>query len=393
MPIEIGRPLSLVRAGRYTDPGDAAAIIGDCYGDLTIGGIAGPCPAVLIDQATFTYAAAAHPVDAITAVYIGPVLQSTGFTLNLANDYQGQGEIATITFAAQPDDAVTWRGRGKLYDAVFPDLEGTLIVNAISQLADLLFSRAAFPLSVVDLPSWRAAAEIVERRDYRTAWVVHDERDIAAWIQEILFNVMGRAAMRADGTIVLSVDDGGALPDASALVAHVVASRDCVDGDEGVTCTGQHESLVNALDLFYLQNWAGGTPSSLITTTGDAMREAVVSRGVHGEARKTMTLRGLRRAADLLTWSEVLYRRQSFAERTTGARVEFSVESPVLAHAGVGDFIGFTWTFGPRRPGNLPYRNQVLQLLNLGLDPMRGGRTVVTALDTGQALETDDVLL
>jgi hypothetical protein len=384
--IEIGKPLALVRAGRYSDPGDPAAIIPEVYGDLTVGGIAGPVPAVLINKTDFVYAAAAHAVDSIADVYVGEIRQTAGFATATSTNYEGEGVIATIDFAAQPDGDVTWRGRGKTFGT------GGLITNCISQLANLLSLRAGFPLSIADIPSWRVAQSLVDKYDFRTAFVVWDQRDVAAWIQEMLFNVMGRAYLRGDGTIVVAVDDGGSIADANAVQAHIVASRDCVDGDAGVAMSGQDELLVNALDLYYLWNWALGSASSRIVTTGDAVADAIKSRRVHGEARKAITLRGVRRASDLLNWAYVLYRRQSFVGRTTGARVEFAVEGPKLAHTTIGDLIGFTWAYGPVGFGGRTYRNQILQIVGVDFDPLRGGRASVTAIDTGQRIDSDDVL-
>ena len=105
-------PLNLIAASSYVDPDSGADLLPDVYGDFSdLSGLRGPIPAVLIDKTSFTYAAAGHPVHSITNIYVDDIEVTSGFTVNNGIDYQGVGQIATITFDALPEGTVTWRGK------------------------------------------------------------------------------------------------------------------------------------------------------------------------------------------------------------------------------------------------------------------------------------------
>lgn len=374
MAVILTRALSLVRASRYASPGDAAAILPEVYGGFSSGGLRGPVPAVLIDNVNWVYAAAAHAVGSITNVYVDNVEQTSGFTVNINNNYESQGAIATIDFTSQPAGEVTWRGTGK-------QSGGSTITNCVTQLEDLLVTRGGFSSSDFDTTTLELARAAVSSQGYETAWVVWDERFVVEWINEMMFNCMGGWWMTGAGTLGLFVD-AGAAPTSSMLVAHIVARRDCVGGDDGVAMSGDFEHLVNALNVDYLWSWFTGNPSSRLTSP-----EHTLSKNAHGEVRKTVALRGHRRSVDVTAWSTVLFVRQAFTTRVEGAIISFTVDGPKLAHATIGDWIGFSWEWGPTREQGNSYRNEILRLVAIRhyLEELKF-RTTVEAVDSGSYL-------
>ncbi|HSE68905.1 MAG TPA: hypothetical protein VLB12_18065, partial [Gemmatimonadales bacterium] len=206
-------PFGLPRADRYPNPGNPADILPIVYGDFRVGGISGPCPAVLIDRpdpavvpvadplrSTWTYCAAYHTVVSIDHVYIGDIEQP--FTLDtvdplaavvvsLSTNFLNRGLIATITFRpdaanrslspeGQPLDTVSWKGRG-VFDAT-----GLVVMeNVVDQLVHLLTTFGNFELEEdFDATSLSEARSDVTLMDYRTAFVVNDEEVTQDWITE-----------------------------------------------------------------------------------------------------------------------------------------------------------------------------------------------------------------
>lgn len=375
MSLSLTKALSLATASRYTSPAADADILPVVYGDYTAaGGLGGPIPAVLVNTSTYVYVAAAHAVESITDVYIDGVRQSSGFATSTSTDYESQGTVATIDFVSEPSGAVTWRGKGK-------QSSGSLITNAVTQLEDLLKTYASYVDADIDqtlLAEAKVAADT-----YQTAFVINDTRTIAAWITEILFNVFGSWRISGSGTLQVLIDEGGT-PDPVNVIAHVVAARDCVDGDDGVEMTGDYQHLVNALDVEY--GWMWGTSLPAFESTGE---EDLLSKNAHGEVRKRIQLRGLRRSADVTTWAGVLWDRQTFGTRVEGAQVRFTTLNARLAHATIGDLIGFSWAWGPEREHGNAYKNQLLKIIEIRHSTANGGRSSVVAIDTGGYIPED----
>ncbi len=368
MTIDIASPLSLRRASAYTDPGDPAAIIPDVYGDFSAGGVAGPIPAMLINKAGYVYAAAGHAVQSIDAVYDGVTLKTAGvdYTATVASNYEGQGTIAIIDFVAQPTGAVTWRGVGKAVAA-----------NPITQLEDLLATRAGAVAGDYVTASLEAARSAAAVLGYTTAWVVADDQPVSSWIMEFLLNVYGGWSQTGDRRIALWLEGDAWEP--SDLAANVVAHRDCVDGDDGVKMVGTERDLCNALTVYYLYNWALGQPSSRLTDLSDD-----VSVNAYGEVRKSVTLRGHRVAAQVRTWAPRFFGVAAARTRVEGAVVTFDTKDARLAHVTVGDRIGFSWSWGPAREEGHSFVNEVLRVIGLTHSFSTQPRAAVTALCLGR---------
>ena len=365
-------PMNLIRAEVFADAPDPAFILPDVYGDFSVGGIQGPCPTVLVTAVSpFVYVAAAHPVKEIQKVYVGEVEQTSGFNTIRAADLGSGFQAALIVFTTQPTGPVTWRGKGRVDDT------DTLIENTVDQLYTLLTHRCGYAPEDFDastLAESRAAATAI---GWTTAWVFQDDRQVQDWITEILFNVMGfwRVSGRAQLQITLDTGDEAL---AGNIVASIVAARDCEDGDDGVEFVADREHLVNKLIAYYLFSWSLDQASSRLIDLEDA-----TSLNAYGELRKAVTLKGHRVADQVRQWAAILFARQSFARRVEGATVLFTAQGSKLAHVAIGDILVFSWPYGPKRELDNPYVNQLIRVLTVSQDFSSGGRTTITAVDTG----------
>jgi hypothetical protein len=395
-------PFGLPTAALYANPGNLADLLPIVYGDFRVGGLRGPVPATLIDRGPidedppigpFTFCAAWHPVVSIEKVYIGDVEQSfsldtvdpdAAIVVSLSTNFQNRGPIATITFLpnasnpllspeGQPTQPVSWRGRGKF------GADGlTVMENAVDQFVDLLTTYGNFVLERdFDLAALAESIAAVESLGYKTAFVVQNQDVTQAWLTEMLFNVMGYWRVNGREQVEIHIDSGGPVPIAD-LAASVVAARDVIDGDDGVTMVFDKQAIVNALDAYYLYAWSLDSASSKIVTEEDP-----VSIEAYGEIRKAVTLKGLRRAQDVHTWAQILFTRQSARERVEGATIQCALRGSQFAHLTIGDCLAFTWPYGPTRENGHPYVNQILRIVEIALDARRGGALAIVAVDLG----------
>lgn len=373
-------PLGLIRAEVFATAPDPAFILPDVYGDFRVGGVRGPCPAVLVTAETpFVYVAAAHPVLEITHVYVDDVEQTGGFATIRAADLGSGFQAALIVFDVQPTGPVSWRGQGRMDDAE------ALIENPIDQLVTVLTHRGGYATEDFEPTTLAEARSVAEILGWTTAWVFQDDRQVQDWINEFMLNLMGVWRVSGRGQLQMVLDDG-ATPQQPSIVASIVAARDCVDGDDGVEWIADRDHLVNKLQVYYLFSYSLNQPSSRLISPEDEL-----SINAYGELRKSVTLRGLRDEALVQQWADIVFARQSFAHRVEGAQVRFRIQGPGLIHATVGDIIAFSWPYGPTRENGLPYVNQLLRLVSVDHDFATGGETAVVAVDTGTFVNVNGV--
>jgi hypothetical protein len=198
----------------------------------------------------------------------------------------------------------------------------------------------------------------------------------------MLFNVMGYWRINGRQQIELRVDTGQAFTLAD-INATVLAARDCVHGDDGIAMIFDRQHIVNAITAYYLFGYALGAPSSRLV--GDSMKD-FASIEAYGEMAKAVTLKGLRRQVDVEAWAAILLARQSSRTRVEGALVAFTLLRGRHAHLSIGDYIAFTWPYGPTREDGHPYANEVLRVVSITIDATRGGAFTVQAVDLGAYL-------
>ena len=372
------KPVELRHAEDFTNAPEDAAILPDVFGDFSEGGLRGPCPTVLISNSSpWIYLAACHPIKSIDKVYVddqeataahstSPAATPPPLEAAAASFYT---QVAIISFTEQPAGVVTWRGKGRMED------DGTLITNPIRQLEILLRHRAGYSVDDFDQAALSEAMTVAEAAGYQTAWVFNDDRQAQEWITEVMFNVMGFWRVTGRERLALSLDPGGDLSD---VVEAYIASRDCINGDDGVQMTFDRQNLINLMTAYYLYSWSNQAPSSRIITVDDNM-----SKNAYGEQRKAITLKGIRTQALLEQWGNILLERQSFRRRVEGAMVKFAIRDARAVHITVGDLISFSWPYGPVREEGKPYVNQILRVLSSSNEWEQGGLTTINAVDTG----------
>jgi hypothetical protein len=379
-------PFGMPRAEIYSNPGNPADILPIVYGDFRVSGIRGPIPAILIDQGVdnlgpWVYCAAFHPSLSLEDVYIGDVVQTGGYTFNLSDNFQNRGTITTITFPIQPPDIVSWRGQG-LFTA-----DGTLLENCIEQLVHLLTTFGNFARDEdFDPTALAESVALVEALGYKTAFVVRNEQVTQDWLTEMLFNVMGYWRVNGLEQVELHIDPGATIP-RSNIAAHIIAARDCPDGNDDPIFTLDRQWLVNDVTANYLWNYSAGLASGRLAGTSDPL-----SVNAYGVMAKEVTLIGLRRPEDVLLWSLILLIRQSARTRVEGGQLRMKVKAARVAHVSTGDYIGVSWADGPTREGGRPYVNEVLRVTDVVLDAETGGIVTLSAVDLGVYLTGPDGL-
>ena len=375
-------PFWLPRAEIYNHPGNPADLLPIVYGDFRLGGFRGPVPATLIDtgadglaQGPWVFCAAYHPVMSLDSVYIDDILQAPGsYTASISDNYEGKGTIASITFTTQPTGQVSWRGRGTF------DSTGTaLMENCIDQVVHLLTTWGNFDLAEdFDLTNLYESKAKIDTLGYLTAFVILNTQVTQDWITEMLFNVMGYWRVNGRQQLEFHIDDGYATLTLSDVNASIIAARDCIDGDDGVEFIIDKQNLVNDITAYYLYSYSLGEPSSRLVTLKDQ-----TSIDAYTEISKAVTLKGLRRQADVRTWANILLARQSGRTRVEGALVHFTLKGGRYGHLSIGDLIAFSWPYGPTRELDHPYVNEILRIANLSLDLSRGGALEILAVDLG----------
>lgn len=202
------------RSSIYASPlntNDALPIV---YGDLT-DGVNGnwqlPCIDTLTDGGVYCYAD--HEVLSVAngnsiAVYKdGALVSSSDYTFDEANDYEGEGVIATIIFDAgkSPGNSeISVRGKGK------PIASGgaTLMTNIIDIIEDFLLIECNFPSDIIDATYRATAAYTFRAQGYLAAGVI--DEDIATWdiLQAMMASFLGSVYLNGEGKINLEIDDG-----------------------------------------------------------------------------------------------------------------------------------------------------------------------------------------
>ena len=395
-------PFGLPRAENFPSPANPADLLPIVYGDFRVGGVSGPIPSTLVNVPDpdnplagpdWVYCGAFHPVVSVEKVYIGDVEQTFTFdTIDpLANIVVSLGSVQfgvqafmSITFRpdasnrmlspeGQPIQPVSWRGRG------LADETGLVVMeNCIDQLVHLLTTWGNFDLEEDFDPTTLAESRsAVEDMGYKTAFVIFDLEVTQDWITEMLFNVMGYWRINGLEQVEFHIDVGAVFSQQDIL-ASIIASRDCVDGDDGVAFVIDREHLVNKLTAYYLWNYAGNQASSRLDDLIDD-----VSLAAYGAMEKAVTLKGLRRAEDVVLWAAILLARQSARTRVEGGMIQATLQGGKFAHLTIGDMIAFSWAYGPTREDGNEYVNEILRIVNITSNPTRGGTMELIAVDLG----------
>lgn len=193
----------LPTTGRYSNPGDNQKNVPlpHPYGDLTENSDYGVYVCPCIDSTNHVYCAAAWPVVPVTfgntvSVYVDNVLQTSGYTFDDSVDYEGQGNIATITFSSEPAGVVSVSCKGRWVNSTFP-------TNPVDIIEDLLDYVASLGNEVwqKDIASFANGRSFCDTNGYIGAGVIIKNNSIGFHIKSILKSFMGSFSFTDEGKL------------------------------------------------------------------------------------------------------------------------------------------------------------------------------------------------
>lgn len=366
--------ITLATSTRYANPEQVGQLLPDVYGDLRTGGEGGLLPAVLIDTVNFVYLCANHAIEAIDSVWDSNGAQLlAGFATNVSVNQEGQGIVAIIDFTTVQTGPIYWRGRGK-------QSGGSLITNPISAWEDFLKTRAGWVAGDFDPTTLEKARAACTAQGYTFAAWIGQERTIKSWLAEWGQDILADHWLDRLERLVIDVETAAYWQE-PALAGHVVASRDVVDGENGVEMTMDLQNLANVLRQYHLWHERRGDYSSVVEATKAA------SQNAFGNRIKPLTYPTVRSTAHLSAVATVLFTLFDGRTPPAGAVLRFALHGMKFCNVTRGDRIGFYWDHGPAFSGD-QYRNRVLKILNVELS-LPGGPITIEALDIGQRLISD----
>lgn len=195
-------------AGRYTYCSDdfQNVVLPHPYGDLQQGSGSGVWVCPLIDEPSHVYCVAAWPImpesgSNVIFVYVDGVYTGSGWTFDENVNFLNQGNIATLTFSADPGGTVTVMCKGRDTDH---DGTGTLIENPIDIIEDwmdYLIDLAGAAGWNKDETTFAMAKAQAANYGYAGAGIIQSNHSLGYWLQNILNSFWGGWRFSPDGAI------------------------------------------------------------------------------------------------------------------------------------------------------------------------------------------------
>ncbi|MDA1000905.1 MAG: hypothetical protein O2807_10395 [bacterium] len=260
----------IARASRYSAPengGDALPIV---YGDLTVPARtkAGVYTLPQIDTGgAGTWCVAGHAIAGSVSLFDTDGLIAPGdYTLNLANDFQGKGIIATAAFSAAPNGSVAAVCKGKKNAA------GALIENPFYIVEDLMKNLWGFTDQDMDLQALSRVAQGAVDAGYLAAVVIENDRAPADVLTDLLGDFLGGFEVDALGRLRLALagQEAGAIHPVKALPAAEA---------ESVEIETSRDSVINQVPALYAKDYRDGRHIS--HEDGEGTKEAA-SQALYG---------------------------------------------------------------------------------------------------------------
>jgi hypothetical protein len=261
----------LNRASRYSAPLNGNDRLPLVYGDLT-DGTNGIWKLPCIDTANFVYCFAGHAVltvaggNSINIYANGVLVNPANYTFNASNNYESEGNIATITFTSDQGNAVvTARGKGKVLTGT------TLMENIVDIVNDFLTVENDFTSALYEANYKARASQIFTAQAYKAAGVV--DQDCIIWdaIVEMMASFLGSVYLDGDGDLVLDIDDGNI----SQYGATIIRKSDASLVDAKIRLA----NIVNQCPAHYAYSYAAGEFKS---ETNDTAHADIASQGIYG---------------------------------------------------------------------------------------------------------------
>jgi len=275
----LGNTFFLTRSGRYSEPlytNDRLPIV---YGDLTDGSLGNwvlPCIDVDAAGGKPVYCFAAHEVlsvangNTITIYENDLELNSALYTFDEANDYEGLGTIATITFTSpKTGSIITARGKGK------PTASGgaTLMENIIDIIYDFLTVHNSLTSANFNSTSKAKAQATFTAQSYKAAGVIGE--DIGFWelIQRMMGSFFGSCYLDANNLLCLDIETN-TVNEADKVAIFRYSDIVFAEGEQTL------ENLINQCPASYGYDYARG--SEFNYHTDDSAHGDAISQSVYG---------------------------------------------------------------------------------------------------------------
>jgi len=295
MSINIEDTYTLGRAWRYTNPLFPYDILPDVYGDLT-DGVDGNWRLPCIDTVNNVYCYAGTPVlsvgngNAITIYEDGMLLPGAFYTFDESNDYEGQGNIATITFSTPKANAViTATGKGRADGA-------TLIENPVEIIADFICNLAGG--ETADFNAYALQRAKTTATDYKAAGLITGDRSIGTTLSEILSSFYGDWWINHQGKIMITMNVVDQTYDWKGEIYEraldsLVATRDA-------------QNICNQAEVDYLYNFAAGKYKA---GDGGSTTADQLSQNIHGVKLKIFEMKWCRDATTVTAIQTIIVNR------------------------------------------------------------------------------------
>ena len=205
---KLSDPFYLKRAGEYSAPLDSNDRLPLVYGDLT-DGLQGIWRLPCLNKTDWVYAFAGHEVlsvangNSIVIYEDDLVLGGAGYVFDELNNYEGNGNIATIDMVNPKDNAIiTARGMGK------PTTTGgaTLMENIVDIVDDFLTVENDFASSLFESTAKAMAAAIFTAQNYIAAGCIVQDAPIWEIIVNMMSSFLGSVFINGEGELVLDID-------------------------------------------------------------------------------------------------------------------------------------------------------------------------------------------
>ncbi|MBN2437976.1 MAG: hypothetical protein JXL20_05175 [Deltaproteobacteria bacterium] len=271
--------LYLSRSSRYSSPLNGNDRLPIVYGDHTDGanGI-WTLPCIDTDGGGMNpvYCFSAREVlsaangNGIAIYEDGMELNPALYTFNEADDYEGKGVIATITFTSpKANEIITARGMGK------PTTTGgaTLMENIIDIIHDFLTVECDFAAALFEASYKARASQVFAAQGYKAAGVISEDVKIWETIVEMMASFLGSAYLDGDGDLCLDIDNNQLYVDYGP--AGIVPKSEA----PLISTRQRLSNVINQCPCNYAYNYVAG---EFKRETNDTAHADMASQGIYG---------------------------------------------------------------------------------------------------------------
>lgn len=343
---------TLPRAGRYTSPKNENDILPYIYGNTAENSGQGVSVCPCIDTVNNVFCLAAHelPGTAGITLYEDDEEITSGYTVDISDDYESEGTIATATFTTMPTGTIsmtTTKGKDSL-------------TNPIDILEDILTETG--DRTARNSNSWNTATVDAAALGYVAAGVLSADQPPSYWMTNILTSFLGSWYLNAKNEIVISLDSSRLQSNIAGILREYNA--------RGISGSRTRQNLCNQLFLNYAYSLTdvdrrfkqNVNPKFLKYEDGNTTKDEA-SQAKYGEVLKTLDLQWVRNT----TTAQALQTR--IVDRY--ALPIWTISFPEQAIRNIliepGDFVAYSWEAQEDIEGE-PVKNQIARILKINRD-------------------------